>query len=125
MKLGVVGSRLFVDYDFLKEKILETIPLGEIDTIVSGGARGVDTLAERFADEFNLKKNIKKPDWDGIGKYAALIRNTEIVENSDCVIAFPIKQSGGTWDTIRKARKAGKRVFVFEVDPPRIKEWRR
>jgi len=117
MKLGVVGSRLFDDYDFVKDKILKTFDINEVDTIVSGGAKGVDTLGERFAEEFNLKKDITKPDWKKYGKGAAFIRNGDIVNNSDYLIAFPIKESGGTWDTIRKAEKAGKKVVVFEVVP--------
>ena len=55
MRLGVVGSRLFIDYGYLKEKILETFSVGEIDTIVSGGTRpvshplGTVTTKDRFA----------------------------------------------------------------------------
>jgi len=117
MKLGVIGSRLFNDYEFVKSKIIENFTVSDIDTIVSGGAKGVDTLRERFADEFNLQKDITKPDWKKYGKGAAFIRNQDIVNGSDCLIAFPIKSSGGTWDTIRKATKAGKPVKIFEVEP--------
>ena len=116
MKLGIVGSRLFHDYDFIKRRIFERFDIEVIDTIVSGGANGVDALGERFADDFNLKKDIAKPDWKKHGKGAALIRNQEIVDSSDCIVAFPLKSSGGTWDTIRKAQKAGKEVFIFEVE---------
>jgi predicted Rossmann fold nucleotide-binding protein DprA/Smf involved in DNA uptake len=117
MKLGIIGSRLFDDYEFAKSKILENFDVKIIDTVVSGGAKGVDTLGERFADEFGLKKDISKPDWKKHGKGAAFIRNQEIVDHAEELIAFPIRESGGTWDTIRKAQKAGKRVIVFEVQP--------
>jgi len=117
MKLGVVGSRLFDNYDFIKNRIFENFYINEIDTIVSGGAEGVDTLAERFAEEFGFHKDITKPNWKKHGKGAAFIRNQEIVDGSDCLIAFPIKTSGGTWDTIRKAEKAGKKVVICEVKP--------
>jgi predicted Rossmann fold nucleotide-binding protein DprA/Smf involved in DNA uptake len=115
MKLGIVGSRLFNNYEFIKNKILDNFNVKNIDTIVSGGARGVDLLGEIFADEFGIQKDIAKPDWSKYGKGAAFIRNQEIIDRSDVLIAFPIKSSGGTWDTIRKAQKAGKRVLVFEV----------
>jgi predicted Rossmann fold nucleotide-binding protein DprA/Smf involved in DNA uptake len=117
MKLGVIGSRLFDNYEFVKGKILENFDVRTIDAIVSGGAKGVDTLGEKFADEFHLKKDITKPDWKKYGKGAAFIRNQEIVDHAKELIAFPIRESGGTWDTIRKARKSGKRVVVFEVRP--------
>jgi predicted Rossmann fold nucleotide-binding protein DprA/Smf involved in DNA uptake len=115
MKLGIIGSRLFDNYEFIKNKIIENFDIKNIDTIVSGGARGVDTLGEQFADEFGIPKDITKPDWNKYGKGAAFIRNQEIVNKADILIAFPIRNSGGTWDTIRKARKAGKKVLVFEV----------
>jgi len=115
MKLGIIGSRFFTDYEFLKAKVLESFNIQEIDTIVSGGARGADTLGERFADEFNLKKDISKPEWEKYGKGAAFIRNQEIVDRSDCLIAFPLKESHGTWDTIKKAKKANKKVIIFEI----------
>jgi hypothetical protein len=117
MKLGVIGSRLFDDYEFVKNKILENFDVESIDTIVSGGAKGVDTLGEQFTDEFGIQKDISKPDWNKYGKGAAFIRNQEIVDHSDILIAFPIKTSGGTWDTIRKTQKSGKRVLIFEVTP--------
>jgi len=117
MKLGVIGSRLFDDYDFVEKKILENFDIKEIDTIVSGGAKGVDTLGEIFAMKYNLKRDITKPDWKGLGKGAAFIRNQQIVDNSDCLIAFPIGTSGGTWDTIRKAEKQNKKIIVIVVEP--------
>jgi predicted Rossmann fold nucleotide-binding protein DprA/Smf involved in DNA uptake len=117
MKLGIVGSRLFNNYEFVRNKIIENFDIKNIDAIISGGAKGVDTLGEQFADEFGILKDITKPDWNKHGKGAAFIRNQEIVDISDVLITFPIKSSGGTWDTIRKAQKAGKRVLVFEVTP--------
>jgi predicted Rossmann fold nucleotide-binding protein DprA/Smf involved in DNA uptake len=117
MKLGIIGSRLFNNYEFVKQKIIENFDIKTIDTIISGGAKGVDTLGEQFADEFCILKDISKPDWNKHGKGAAFIRNQEIVNRADVLIAFPIKNSGGTWDTIRRAQKAGKNVLVFEVTP--------
>jgi hypothetical protein len=102
MKLGVIGSRLFDDYEFVKNKILENFDIRTINTIVSGGTKGVDTLGEQFVDEFGIKKDISKPDWNKYGRGAAFIRNQKIVDHADILIAFPIKSSGGTWDTIIK-----------------------
>jgi predicted Rossmann fold nucleotide-binding protein DprA/Smf involved in DNA uptake len=120
MKIGIVGSRLFDNYDFVKQSILDAldvIDMRNIDTVVSGGAKGVDTLGEQFADEFNLKKLIFRPDWKKDGKGAAMLRNTDIVNNSDILFAFPIKESGGTWNTITKAKRKGVKVYVWEVRP--------
>jgi predicted Rossmann fold nucleotide-binding protein DprA/Smf involved in DNA uptake len=48
MKIAVIGSRDFNDYDFLSESLKF---LSSNDTIISGGARGADSLAERYAKE--------------------------------------------------------------------------
>ena len=52
MKVAVIGSRGFDDYERLK-KVLDTLP---ITTIVSGGASGADSLSEKYADEKGIKK---------------------------------------------------------------------
>ena len=81
---------------------------------MSGGAKGVDTLAERYADEHGKTKLIFKPDWS-MGKGAALARNTDIIESSDVILAFTTAESRGTHDSIRKAESRGIQVFVFNV----------
>ena len=78
----VAGSRSFDDYAVLC-KILNMLtpyyPECEIH-IVSGGARGADALAERYADECHYKKDIFLADWDKDGKAAGYIRNTKMHE---------------------------------------------
>jgi hypothetical protein len=108
MKLGVVGSRTFHDYDKLKLVLSEKIPF----VLVSGGAEGADSLAERFADENKLEKIIHLPNWNKEGKAAGFIRNAQIVEDCDELIAFWDGVSRGTRDTIRKARKKGIPVTI-------------
>ena len=113
MKLAIVGSRYFNDYEFMKLKFLEIKEQYSITCIVSGGARGADTLAEKIASEFNLNKIIFYPEKRKYGSNANYIRNTLIAKECDLAIAFPIGKSSGTWDTIKKANKLGKKVFVY------------
>jgi len=109
MKFAIIGSRSFEDYELMKS-ILIKYSIGEI---VSGGAEGADTLAERFADEYNIKKTIFQPDYIKYGKKAPLVRNRQIVDYADKVVAFWDGESKGTKYTINYAKKKGKQINVI------------
>jgi hypothetical protein len=114
-KVAIVGSRDFTDYAILKQFILDHIDVNEIDMIVSGGAKGADSLAEVFADEFQKKKAIFKPDWTRYGKVAGFLRNTDIIDSSDICFAFlSHPNSNGTLDSISKAKERKIPLFVYE-----------
>lgn len=106
---GIVGSRGFRDYTFMKE----TLKWFKFKAIVSGGANGADSLAERFAKENKIQIEVIKPEWDRLGKSAAFIRNEQIVRKSDEIIAFWDGISRGTKNTIDKAEQLGKPVHIF------------
>ena len=112
--LAVVGSKTFDDKKFLEEKMNETMEkYKNIDTFVSGGARGADTLGENHAKRLNLLPIILKPDWKTHGKKAGNMRNDDIIKKAQVVLAFWDGQSKGTADSIKKAKKMGKRVHVY------------
>ena len=105
INLAIVGSRTFDNYDILKNKINTFIEsYGIPDMIISGGAKGADTLARKYATDNNIKMIEFLPDWT-LGKHAGLLRNTEIIKLSTHVIAFPSKNGSGTQDSINKAKK--------------------
>lgn len=106
LKIGVVGSRGFNDYKLMKDTLDEY--KDKVFLIVSGGARGADSLAEKWADENNIKTLIHKPDWDRYGKIAGFLRNTDIVADSDIIIGFWDGMSAGTENSINMAKKEGK-----------------
>lgn len=93
-RIAIIGSRTFNDYDLLS-KTLEPYKDG-ISLIVSGGARGADSLGEKWAKENKKSTRIFLPEWKKHGKSAGYIRNKDIVKNSDGVIAFWDGQSKGT-----------------------------
>jgi hypothetical protein len=115
MRVAIVGSRDFTDFEKLEQEILKRISVEKIEKVVSGGAKGADTLAKKFAEKHKIPLEEFKPDWAKYGKGAGLMRNTQIVENADLVFAFPTKDSKGTRDSICKAREKGKIVKVIEV----------
>jgi hypothetical protein len=111
--LAVVGSRGFTDYQKLTNTLDEFRSKHPIKGIISGGARGADSLAQRYAEERNIRTQIFLPDWDKHGKIAGILRNQDIVDACNVLIAFWDGKSRGTKDSINKAKKKGKEVFVI------------
>lgn len=107
-KTAIIGSRHFYDY----KSLCDLCDKYNIAFINSGGAIGVDTLAERYAIERNIPIQIFFPDWNQFGKRAGFLRNIEIIDNSDLVIAFWDGQSRGTKHSIDYAVKQGKEVII-------------
>lgn len=115
MKIAIVGGRDFNDYEFLEKELAKFIEENNIslNSIVSGGAKGADTLAEKFATEMGVEMIIFKPNFEKYGRGAALARNTQIIQKSDVVFAFWDGKSKGTHDSIKKAEKLNKRLLIF------------
>lgn len=108
MKVAIIGSRnLSVDIGLY-------IP-ENTEVIISGGAKGIDSLAEEYADTHNIKKMIFRPNYNKFGRNAPLIRDRVIVNNADLVIAIWDGKSGGTKYTIDYAKKLGKKIKVFFI----------
>ena len=110
MRIGVVGSRSFDNYDLMQKTLADLGPT----VIVSGGAGGADKMAARYAQENGLDLIEFKPNWK-LGRHAGLLRNTQIVEASDFVLAFWDGKSTGTQDSVKKALDRGipYRVILF------------
>ena len=105
----VAGGRDFNDYVLLKQvcdQMLENKKQTHQITIVSGGARGADALAMQYArdpsNDFNLV--IMNANWELHGKSAGFIRNTEMAEFSNALIAFWDSGSKGTKHMIDTAK---------------------
>ena len=81
--------------------------------VVSGGARGVDSIAAAAAREAGLAVREFPADWARLGRGAGLVRNRAIVEAAQVVVAFWDGRSRGTAHTIGLARAAGRQVVVY------------
>lgn len=116
MRTAIVGSRGFEDYPYMVE-CLDNHPV-PITKIISGGAKGADKLAEKYAQERGIPVETYLPDYGHYGKTAPLKRNIQIVEASEQLIAFWDGKSRGTSFTINEARKRDIAVFVmYETQP--------
>ena len=110
MKILIAGSRSIESFDLEKY-----IPEGA-KLIISGGAKGVDTLAEQYADEHKISKLILRPDYKRYGKAAPLIRNKKMIELADTVIVIWDGESRGTKFTIDYAKGMGKEVILINTN---------
>ena len=105
----IAGSRKFSNYAKLKENcdriLREKLEDEECCVIiVSGHAKGADTLGEQYARERGLQLDAHPADWKQYGRAAGVIRNKEMAESADALIAFlqEGEKSRGTWLRLHK-----------------------
>lgn len=116
MKLGIVGSRNpGVSYQEWEKLLLEKINLSEVELVISGGAKGVDTFAKLFAGRHRIPYMEFAPQYSKYGKYATLKRNTQIVTEANTVVAFPTADSKGTLHSMREAERLKRRLIVVRL----------
>jgi hypothetical protein len=66
-----------------------------IGEIISGTARGVDQLGEEWAAEHDIPVERFPADWNQHGKSAGYIRNEEMAEYADALVAVHVNESLG------------------------------
>ena len=117
-KIIVAGSRDITDYTVVCEAIEKSGFVDGIHTIeiVSGKARGVDTLGEQYAKDNNLKVHEFPADWDKYGKSAGYRRNSVMAKHADCLVAIWDGKSRGTLHMINIMNDYNKPVYVHHVD---------
>ena len=110
MKLLICGSRKVEKFD-LSPHVHEGTTM-----IISGGAKGIDAIAEEYAKNHNIPTTIVRPDYARYGRGAApLKRNREMVDMADAVLAIWDSKSSGTKHTIEYAEKTNTPVTVITV----------
>jgi hypothetical protein len=115
LKVIIAGSRSFWDYRLLEKEVDNFRLLYDISEIVSGGARGADMLGEQYARYHNLLVRRLSAHWDVYGKTAGFIRNGEMAEYADALIAFN-RGTPGTSNMIEQMTKRKKIVKVVCVE---------
>lgn len=108
-RVAVVGSRSITAAD------LEKYIPASATMLLSGGAVGVDRLAERYAASHGLPIRVIPPDYALFGRSAPLIRDRQIVDEADLVIAVWDGSSPGTRYTVEYARRSGTPLRLYIV----------
>ena len=113
MKLAIIGSRTFNNYELLCDHLEEH--LNTTTMVVSGAARGADSLGEKWAINNDVETLIFPADWDKYGKRAGYIRNEDIIKNCDFCIAFWDGISKGTMHSVSLCKKHNKPYKIINI----------
>ncbi len=109
MKIAIIGSRNISITDFSSY-----LP-SEVSEIVSGGAKGVDLCAKQYALDNQIKLTEFLPKYARYGRAAPILRNMEIIDYADEVLAFWDGMSRGTKSVIEACRKKNKKITVITI----------
>lgn len=109
-RILVTGSRVYDNLD----KMFEYLDAYGATEICEGGAKGADTLAYKYANNRGIPLTTVRAEWDKYGNKAGPMRNQKMLDEfkPDLVMAFPTKESRGTWDMVRRAERAGVEVKI-------------
>jgi hypothetical protein len=112
MRVIIAGSRGITGFSTVKAAVEESGFL--ITEVVSGCAMGVDRVGEMWAMLNAVPVKHFPADWDTHGRAAGPIRNQEMADYAEALIAIPGAKSKGTWDMIRKAEAKGLKVYIHK-----------
>jgi hypothetical protein len=111
VKTIIAGSRSITDMRYIEEAV--ACSQFEITEIVSGGAKGIDTLAITYAQQHRIPLTIMRANWDQYGKSAGFRRNGKMANYADALIAIWDGQSRGTLHMINVAKERKLKVYTY------------
>ena len=109
MKLLIAGSRSIKEFD-----LTPYVP-EEVDLIICGGAEGVDSIAEEYADTHRMSKLVLRPHYELYGRAAPLKRNEKMIEIADAVLVVWDGKSRGARYTAAYAKKKNKPITEVKI----------
>ncbi len=113
LKVIVAGGRDFEDYDLLSEKLDKMFSQRDDVVIVSGMARGADSLAVKYATEHKIRVSEFPAQWDKHGKSSGFKRNIDMARFADACVCFWNGKSVGTQHMIDTARRYGLKLRII------------
>lgn len=113
MKTIIAGSREIQNVDI--GSVVEESGF-VITEVISGGANGIDQLGEQWACEHGIPVRRVLPNWRQFGRAAGPIRNREMAELADALIAVWDGRSRGTRSMIEHAERLGLQIHIYRTD---------
>lgn len=112
MFVSISGSRYFEDYEYFSS-ILDVYDITSVS--VGDCKTGVDKMTLKFCEERQIPVSVKIANWTEYGRAAGPIRNKEVVDNTELLIAFAGKNSKGTKSAIDIAKRLKIPVERYDV----------
>lgn len=110
MKTIIAGCRHILDYDLVLEAVANSNFI--ITQIISGGAKGVDSIGEQIAKDLGIPYIVVPAQWELFGRRAGPLRNREMALIADALIAVWDGVSPGTKNMINQAKHLGLRTYI-------------
>ena len=123
MKTIIAGCRDYHDYDHVRSKIDHFRQTNQVTEIVSGNSSGVDVIGERYARENDIPLTLFPADWIKHGRSAGPIRNKQMADYADQLLAVWDGKSKGTKNMIETMNKLKKPVFIIWIGEPFVATW--
>lgn len=114
IKVIIAGTRTFDNYELLKSKMDFYLNERKDVEVVSGKARGADSLGERYAFEKGFPVKEFFPDWS-IGKQAGYLRNRDMALYSTHAVIFRVNKSKGATSMINLAKKYNLVLRIIDI----------
>lgn len=115
MKIIIAGSRVIPDREKVWDDLVKRVPFHLVTEIVCGMARGADLIGYDFAKHYKIPCATFPADWDKYGKSAGYIRNKEMSNYADELIAYWDGKSNGTKNMIDLMAQARKPTTIIYV----------
>jgi len=120
MKTIIAGSRDYNNYNHVETMLDYFRKEHEVSEIVSGGAKGADALGEQYAKENRIELKVFPADWNKHGRAAGPIRNAQMGDYADQLVAVWDGKSKGTKNMIDYMNKLMKPVYIIWVGEPAV-----
>lgn len=122
LRIAVVGCRDYDNFDFFSERLTEYLKQAKLlhpdrpIEIASGGAAGIDDMAEDYALDHGYAFRRFDADWDQFPKIAGFLRNQKLAESVDWVLSYWDGKSTGTLDMRERAMQLRRRLKTIKID---------
>jgi hypothetical protein len=115
-RIVIAGSRSGVSEQLVKDTVTDILLKHPDVIVVTGGARGVDTIAHIHADALGATTEVYSANWGKYGNSAGFKRNELMVNLPDVILVVCIysgRRTAGTNHTASLARRKG--IELIEV----------